>query len=507
VSLSRTLWLGYLALLSLGHVSAEVRCAGIFGDGMVLQQGLPVPVWGRATPGEAVVVQFQGQVESAVATDGQWLVVLDPLRPGGPDNLVVSGQQNTVVFRDVLVGEVWLCSGQSNMAYRVELTRNATEAIAGVGRYPIRLLSVPKEHSQLPRADLNMSWQPATAESVANFSAVGYYFGAALAAARNVPIGLIDASVGGTPIECWMSRASIEQSGDDQALLTYQRAMSSWDQAVRRTRSAEVAWQQAKAAAIAAGQPVPAPPFDETRRMPTVMYNGLIAPWQPFALRGVVWYQGESNVERSKAYRNLLTHLIDDWRSGFGQPDLPFLLIQLPGYQAPGAAVASWAEVREAQLLTSLFVPRTGLVVTYDLGESDNLHPRYKKPIGERAANLARNLVYGERVPAGGPVFETMTVEAGRVRLSFGQVNGGLRSSNGPLEGFAVAGAGGYFYPAQAVIQGGDVLVYSPEVDRPVAVRYGWGNVPRGNLTDAYGNPASPFRTDGDSAPRVATGG
>jgi len=507
VSRRRNLWLACLVLLGAGRASAMVECAGIFGDQMVLQQGLPTPIWGRAAPDEAVVVQFQGQVESAVATGGRWLVVLDPLRPGGPDNLVVSGQQNTIVLRNVLVGEVWLCSGQSNMAYRLELTRSAAEAVAAAGRYPIRLLSIPKEHSQLPRPDLSLAWQPATPETVTSFSAVGYYFGAALAESRKVPIGLIDASAGGTPIEAWMSRAAIEQAGDATALLTYQRAMSSWDQAARRAREDQAAYDQAAAAAAQTGRPATPPPFDETKRMPTVQYNGLIAPWQPYAIRGVLWYQGESNVDRPAAYRNLLTHLIADWRSGFGQPDLPFLVVQLPGYQAPGARVAAWAEVREAQLLTSLFVPRTGLVVTCDLGESDNLHPRLKKPVADRAANAARALVYGEPVPYAGPVYETMTVESSRARLRFRSGPGGLRSSNGPLDGFAVAGADGFFYPAQAVIQDGEVLVFSADVPAPRAVRYGWGNVPRGNLTDAYGNPASPFRTDASEPAMAMAGG
>ena len=488
--------IGCLLTLAASRGSAVVQCAGIFGDQMVLQQGMPTPIWGRAAVGEAVVVQFQGQVESAVATDGKWVVYLDPLRPGGPDNLVISGQGNTLIYREVMVGDVWLCSGQSNMAYRVELTRHASEAIAGAGRYPIRLLSVPKDHAQLPRTEQRLAWQPASAETVARFSGVGWYFGEALAASRNVPIGLIDASTGGTPIEAWMSRGAIESANDSTALLLYQRAMASWDQAVRRVRSEQSAYQQAAAAAAREGRPAPAPPFDETKRMPTVQFNGLIAPLQPFALRGVLWYQGESNVERAGAYRNLLTHLIGDWRAGFGRPDLPFLIVQLPGYQAPGSPVAAWAEIREAQLLTSLFVPHTGLVVTSDLGETDNLHPRLKKPVGERLANAARAIAYGELLPHAGPLYETMAVEASRVRLSFRDAAGGLRSSNGPLAGFAVAGADGFFYPAQAVIQDGDVLVYSPDVDRPVAVRYGWGNVPRGNLTDGFGNPASPFRTD-----------
>jgi len=315
---------------------------------------------------------------------------------------------------------------------------------------------------------------------------------------------LIDAR-GGTPIEAWMGRAAIEQPACT-ALLTY-RARASWDQAARRAREDQAAYDQAAAAAAQTGRPAPPPPFDETKRMPTVQYNGLIAPWQPYAIRGVLWYQGESNVDRPAAYRNLLTHLIADWRSGFGQPDLPFLVVQLPGYQAPGARVAAWAEVREAQLLTSLFVPRTGLVVTCDLGESDNLHPRLKKPVADRAANAARALVYGEPVPYAGPVYETMTVESSRARLRFRSGPGGLRSSNGPLDGFAVAGADGFFYPAQAVIQDGEVLVFSADVPAPRAVRYGWGNVPRGNLTDAYGNPASPFRTDASEPAMAMAGG
>lgn len=498
-----------LVCLAAGPAAALVQCPSLFSDGAVLQQGGPVPIWGTAAPGEQVTVQLQGQYAAATATDGTWRVTLNPLDPGGPENLVIAGERNTLIIRNVLVGEVWLCAGQSNMAYRLALCEEGAQAVAAAANPNLRLFQVPKDRSNRPRSDVAAGWAPAAPETAADFSGVGWYFGRALQAARRVPVGLIDASFGGTPIEAWMSLAALQRAGYEDILDLHARAATHYAEADRAFRRKLKEWSESAAAARANGGAVPEAPDDALARLPSVLYHAMIRPLQPFALRGVCWYQGESNAPRAWQYRALLSALIGDWREGWRNERLPFLIVQLPGYQG-GQPETSWAEVREAQLMVSLTEPDTALVVTCDLGESDNLHPRRKEPVGERLAAAARGLVYGEALDFAGPVYETVEIDGQRARVRFAGATGGLVAKGGPLTGFTIAGADGRFVAARASLEGGTVLVWSPAVPAPVAVRYGWANAPAGNLGNGRGLPASPFRTDDfptATAPRTTVRG
>lgn len=487
-----------IAAGALWAVAAQgtVSCHALFSDGMVLQRGRRVPIWGRADAGEQVTVQFQGQVVAVAAEGGRWQAWLAPLAPGGPDNLVIAGARNTLIIRDVLVGDVWLCAGQSNMAISLSLCEGGPQAAAAANDANLRLLTVPRDYHSSPRRDLPTRWLAARPETAADFSGLGYFFGRQMAASQEVPIGLINASYGGTGIESWMSAEALRRAGIAEILELYARGRQAFPSLARRAQELLAEWRQQAMAAQMAGKLPPAAPEEDAKRVPTVLHNAMVAPLTPFGLAGVLWYQGESNASQPQYYRALLTALIRDWREQWGQPELPFLFVQLPGYDAPGVLPDSWALVREAQLAVSLTEPAVAMVVTADLGEADNLHPRRKEPIAERLALAARALVHGEEIESSGPVYQTMSSDGRRLRIKFDHVTGGLQAAGGTVQGFTIAGADGQFLPALATIEGDGVWLWNLKIEHPVAARYGWGNVPNGNLYNGAGLPASPFRTD-----------
>ncbi len=492
----RWAWGLLLAGLLTSPSLATVTCAPVFSDHLVLQRELPVRIWGQADDGETVTVQFQGQAVATTAKDGAWAVRLAPLKPNGADNLVVSGDRNTVIVRDVLVGDVWLCSGQSNMALPLARTIGGPAAVNGATNRRLRLLKVPRRHHDQPTAELRARWVECRPDTAAEFSAVAYYFARALQPAVDVPIGLIDASYGGTPAESWLSAEGFNRSGSDELVTVYQRGLAAYDPAVRRDTKAHADWQRLVAAARRDKKPPPFEPDEDAKRIPAVVYNAMIAPLAPYSLRGVLWYQGEANAPRARLYRSMLAALIRDWRAAFRAPELPFLLVQLPACAVSGGVEGDWAELREAQLLTHLAEPRSALVVTCDLGESDTLHPLRKAPVGERLALAARAVCFGEKVAFSGPLYQSMSVDGQRVRLQFAHAVQGLVSRGGPLTGFLVAGRDGRFQAAEAVIENDQVLVWSSQVPQPAAVRYAWADNPEANLANGAGLPASPFRTD-----------
>lgn len=486
-----------LLLLGLAAARAEVKLNGLFTDGAVLQQGVAVPVWGTAREGEKVTIKFQEQEVATVARDGRWSVKLKALKAGGPFVLVVTGD-NTITLTNILVGEVWLCSGQSNMGFKLNRADSAAEAIAAAGDPQLRLFTVPRESDDTPRTDVAGQWQASTSATASNFSAVAWFFGRDLRRALKVPVGLIDSSVGGTPAEAWTSRGALEADpGLKQILTQHAERVKNFDpeRAAAQRKQAQAKQKQAVAEAKAKGETPPpaakaaADPSRSSQR-PTGLYNAMIAPLQPYALKGVIWYQGEANSGRAQQYQMLFPAMIQNWRTAWRQGEFPFLFVQI----APHERMSP--EIREAQLLTARRVPATAVIVTTDVGDAKDIHPKGKEPVGARLALAARAIAYGEMIEHSGPLFRSMKVDGAQAILSFNHIDSGLIARGGELRGFTVAGADDKFVPANARIEGDKVIVTAASVKQPVAVRYGWDSVPDVNLFNGAGLPASPFRTD-----------
>jgi sialate O-acetylesterase len=634
-----------IALSVLAATRAEVGVNPLFSDHAVLQAGREVPVWGTARDGEKVTVSLAGGTAAATAQSGRWLVRLPPMPAGGPYTLTVAGEANTVTVQDVLVGEVWICSGQSNMERQLGLREgqkpitNWREEVTSASYPLIRHFGVTQKAVLSPETGVAGQWIVCSPDTVESFTAVGFFFGRGLFQARKVPIGLIHSSWGGTPAEAWTSldalqkmpefaeaAAQVERTAAElkTGAYNYPKQLEgwfakndpgavgkpawwapeleerAWEQQVlpglweaaglpgfdgvvwfRRTIDLPESWTGADAElhlgmiddadttwvnGIQAGATsgyqipriyrvpaavlkpgrnviavrvldtggggglwggadsmrlvslksgegtaipltgpwsrkvsaslakVPFPPLDFSRSpaTPSSLYNGMIAPLLPYAMRGVIWYQGEANVGREKQYRTLLPAMISDWRRVWGEGDFPFLFVQI----APHKGMTP--EIREAQLLASQRTPNTAMAVTIDCGDADDIHPAYKQPVGARLALAARALAYGEKIEYSGPVFASAQFAGSRAVLRFTHLGGGLVAKDGALIGFTIAGADKVFHAANAVIEDGTVAVSAPEVPQPAAVRYGWANVPVGNLFNAAGLPASPFRTDVD---------
>ena len=624
----------------------------LFTDHMVLQRGMENPVWGWTQPGATVTVTLQGKTVTATAgEDGKWLAKLPPLVTGGPWQLDVTGPQQRVEVKDVLVGEVWICSGQSNMEWPVAASNEPEKEIKAATHPRLRLFSVPKKIAGEPQAIVDARWQLCTPETVGSFSAVGYYFGRELRTRLNVPVGLIHSSWGGTIAEAWVSAealrgmedfapavdatqkqfADFKQQGAsfnellakwwtdndpgskdganwagvdvpaddwkpmtlpanwenaglpdfdgivwfrkqfeipaelagktanlelgaiddrDDSYLNGQRVggMEVWN--AQRSYAAPAGllkagqnviairvldtgggggltgpaeqlrvvvpkqdgvaedvviplsgeWQYRVGAALGSLTPFPQQ-LGTNPNLVTVLYNGMIAPLVPYGVRGAIWYQGESNAGRAMQYRKLLPTLIQDWRTRFRPDGFAFHIVQLANFlEAQKDPVQSgWAELREAQALTAQNDPQVGLAVITDIGDAADIHPRNKQDVGKRLALQALAITYGQQgIVAAGPEFAGMQVADGKAVLKFNSIGGGLKARDGELKGFAIAGADKKFVWAKAEIAGETVIVSSPEVPEPVAVRYNWANNPIGNLFNAENLPAAPFRTDVD---------
>jgi sialate O-acetylesterase len=639
------LQVGLAALLVSVPLFADPSLPALFSDHMVLQSGVPVPVWGWADPGERITVTIGVESRTAAANpQGRWEVRLSPLTAGSPLTMTVRGNK-TLTVQDILVGEVWVCSGQSNMQFGMRATTTAKEDIAAANHPEIRLFTVPRESALEPLKDFRSAWKVCTPESVAEFTAVGYHFGRNLHERLNVPVGLIQSSWPGTQAEEWTAQKALDADPDFTPILDrwnqagpeihelYRRPVDfdltfddfefvpfeggsgtqplddfdggaanrfggEWTNRSRpedeftmdRVRPGyggngaalrfsgeqrvpdSVQIQSAFGAAGEArdmsrfsglrffvrgkgffrihvlqqsirdsdnytsailgapgdwtsvtvrfselkrggwGRPASFAPEELTGilieaipaaitppRPPSGLFNAMIAPLAPFAIRGAAWYQGEGNAGRAYQYRKLLPAMIRSWRETWGQDDFPFLIVQLPNFRQRKAepGEGNWAELREAQLLTHKTVPNTGLVVTIELGEADDVHPRDKREVGRRLALSALGGVYRQERVYSGPIHDSMNVEGNRVRVRFRHTGGGLIvKDGGPLKGFAVAGEDRKFVWAQAKIEGHSVVVWSDAVPRPAAVRYAWADNPECNLYNREGLPASPFRTD-----------
>jgi len=622
----------------------------LFSDHMVLQRRVQAPIWGWAEPGEQIVVSLAHQMALAKAdASGRWEVKLGPFNPGGPHELKISGQE-TVVFKDVMIGDVWLCSGQSNMEWPVRASNNPDTEIAAA-KYPnIRLYTVPKLVSPSPVSTIAANWEVCSPASIADFSAVGYFFGRELHQELNVPIGLIDSSWGGTIAEAWTSAGALNDLADfreavadvelwaeeaNETASGYDQKVAEWwvdndpgsktggkwsDAAQDDSRWPQMAlpvlWEEAglkgfdgivwfrktftvperwggddlmlhlakiddadstyvnghlvggvnnwnqnrayrvPASVLVAGentiairvldtsggggihgapndmyvksadtskvgaQPLSgwwkyqaASPLSELEPFPTrrgrspnvstVLYNGMIAPLLPYAIKGATWYQGESNASRPIQYRTLLPTMIEDWRTRFGVGDFPFLIVQLANFMARDDKPTNkdWAALREAQSLTAENDPQTGLAVIIDIGEANDIHPRNKQDVGKRLALAARKIGHDHDIVSSGPQYRSMLVSGQSIALSFDHVGSGLvAKGGGTLEGFAIAGSNGKYVWADAEISGDRVIVSAPSVKSPVSVRYAWANNPACNLYNQEGLPAIPFRTDLEAA-------
>lgn len=652
-------WAFWLTFVAEGQPAGggSLRLPAIFGDHMVLQSNVPVPIWGWAAPGEEVAVIVKGKLHrvTKASPDGRWMVKLPPQPPGGPYELIVRTRNETVRFIDVLFGEVWICSGQSNMEWPVQWARNAQQEIATANFPQIRFFIVEKAVALEPQSDCKGRWVVCSPETIGGFSAVGYFFGREIHKQLKVPVGLIGTYWGGTPAESWTDLEELESDPDLRVILDrfprterelkrlqdkYEREMKEWrkkalltdpgnkgerlgwaspefndsDWAVMdlprnwESVSAEMnidgaAWfrkvvtipedwagkdlllslgviddydvvyfngekvgstgqddpnswtvqrryivpgrlvkagpnliairvfdvwgyggfrgtpdqmrlspvGESKVSISLAGEwkfkvefarparevpKQPQPPVNNWT--PTALFNAMVAPLIPYAIRGVIWYQGESNVGRAYQYRKLFPALIKSWRRNWGQGDFPFLFVQLANYleRKPEPTESAWAELREAQLLTLKTVPKTGMAVAIDIGEANDIHPRNKQDVGKRLALTALAVAYGKKIVYSGPIYRSMRIEGNKIRLFFDHVGSGLVAKGGELKGFAIAGKDRKFVWANAKIEGNTVVVWSEQVPEPVAVRYGWADNPDCNLYNKEGLPASPFRTD-----------
>lgn len=510
-----------LLILSSLPALADITLPAFFSDGLVLQQGKPVAIWGTAADEEAVTVNFAGQTKSAQADlDGKWRITLDPLPANAtPAEMTIQGK-NKLTLKNLLVGEVWICSGQSNMQWTVSQSANADQEIAAATFPQIRMFTVERATSLEPATQVKGAWKEASPENAGQFSAVAYFFGRHLHQALKVPVGLINTSWGGTRIEAWTSLEILrERPCAAQLLSDWDGIREGWD-AKEENAKFEVAkgeWQ-AQVKAIKAENtklpvaeqkplpPAPRPPEDphKTPHHPAVLFNAMVAPLIPYTLQGAIWYQGESNQSRAFQYQELMPTMINDWRTRWND-EFSFYMVQLASYgnrlpvtTEPGVP-DTWAELQEAQYLTALTLPKTGLAVTNDIGEEKDIHPKNKQEVGRRLALWALAKDYGKTstVPSG-PLFKTSLIDNGQVRLQFDYVGGGLKTRDGgELKHFQITGEDQKWVWAQARIVGDEVIVSSPQVPAPVGVRYAWAAWPEGaNLINAEGLPASPFRTD-----------
>lgn len=485
--------------------AAEPKLAAVFSDHMVLQRDAAVPVWGWAEPEEKITVEFAGQRKAAKAgADGKWLVKLDAMSAcGQAGTLVVESQAAKRKFqlRDVLVGDVWLASGQSNMDMALFWTARGKAEVAAANFPLIRYLKVGTAASEVPTNAARGAWSCCVSNRAAGCTELGYHFARQLFAKFQIPIGIINSSYGGTSIDAWMDAKALAADPAGAAVLDRWQASVKEYPAKRAAYEREkVAWELEKASANAAGsafkKPPPFPPHGPgSQYMPSGLYNAMIHPLVPCALRGVVWYQGENNVRRPAEYRTLFPSLITSWRERFGQGALPFYWVQLPNYNI--GAEADWPGLRAAQS-AALALTNTGQAVTIDIGEAGNIHPGNKDEVARRLSLIAFARAYGDTTLGdSGPSYRSVRVEGSSLRVSFEYCEGGLVAKGGDLKRFVIAGADKKFVDAEARIEKDTVVVSSQRVHAPVAARYAWANNPAGcNLYNTAGLPAAPFRTD-----------
>jgi sialate O-acetylesterase len=492
-------------------VHAAITLPALISDGMVLQQGVKARLWGTADPGEPITASYGNQRARAVAdASGKWSLNLGPLAAGGPLPLIFSGK-NQITLHDVLVGEVWVCSGQSNMGMTVGPT--APPYYTGVtgfeeelrsANYPtLRLFTVGRAVASKPQRDVSGVWTAARPDTVNAFSAVGYFFGRELLRTLKVPVGLICAAQGSTTAETWMSRGALESDTQFGSLLEAEaRLLATYPGVVADFERRLAQWKQDSATAAEEGRPIPAAPImpadpRQSSDRPAVLFNGMIAPLTSYSIKGVIWYQGESNTDRPMQYRKLFPALIRDWRSAWAQGDFPFLYVQLTSWGIQYFQL-QFPELREAQAM-ALSLPHTAMAVTTDIGDGTDGHPKNKQDIGYRLALAAQAVAYGRDVAYEGPTFDSLSIEGDTAHVRFRNARGGIVAKNWPpsgRSGFEIAGADRRFVEAESRIDGEVIHVRSNLVPTPVAIRFSWKDQPWYHLYNRAGLPAAPFRTD-----------
>ena len=503
-----------------------IKLPSMFSDGMVLQRGIKVPVWGWSEPAEKIIVIFipsvssgQGGQEKTTTADedGKWMVKLDVIKASSiPCELIVSSSTGNqqVKIKNVLVGEVWICSGQSNMEVGLAYAANVGQEIAAANYPGIRMFKVEHVVTVKPRTfpiefepcdNVPGAWAVCNPQNAPDFSAVGYFFARELSKTLDVPIGMINASWGGTPVEAWIGRSTLMKiPALNERFIALDQQLASYAENLRDIQPAIKEWLIRMEETATAKKSLPIPPqlsFPDPRNqaaIPAGLYNGMIAPLIPYGIAGAIWYQGETNVGKARLYRELFPLLITSWREAWRQGDFPFYFVQLSNYKAVQAEPdeSEWAELREAQRMT-LAIPNTGMAVTVDLGEADDIHPRNKQDVGWRLALLALAQTYGMTMECCGPLYAGHTVEGDKVRVKFNHVGKGLMVKDGGcLKGFAICGEERKYVWAEAMIEDDTVVMRSTTVSRPTAVRYAWADNPTCNLYNKEGLPASPFSTE-----------
>lgn len=497
--MKRILLIALLITTAFG-AEANVKLPAIISNNMVLQQQTKAALWGWAAPGEkiSIVTSWNGRTTRVTAgTDGKWLTYVKTGKAGGPYTIRFKGNDELRV-ENVMLGEVWIAAGQSNMEFFMTKTKNASytgvlnyEAeIKAADYFGIRMIDVANKVADAPQSDFKGDWKVCTPATADTFSAVAYYFAKEVHTQTGLPIGIINATWGGTPAESWTRKDILEKDKDFKVILDrYEQQCREYPEAGKAYKEELAKWKSDSSKSKGAAPREPMSP--NSSKSPYKLYNGMVAPLVPYTLKGVIWYQGENNADRAYQYRRLFPAMIQNWRDDFRNESLPFYFVQISPHRSQNP------EIREAQLLTLRHVSHTGMVVTTDNGDSLDIHPRNKKLVGERLSLWALHHNYGKPVAYSGPLYKSMKVAGNKIRIQFDHVEGGLvAKGNAALQEFTIAGSDEQFVPAKAVIEGNEVVVWSEAVDKPVAVRFAWRNIPAPNLYNKALLPASPFRTD-----------
>jgi sialate O-acetylesterase len=484
-------------------IHAAITLPALVSDNMVLQRDVKLPVWGWSTPGAAITVQINRKNYKAVAdATGKWMVKLDALKAGGPYEMILEGDGSSITIKNILAGDVWLCSGQSNMVFDFNNARaKALYAadIAASANDQIRQILIPRTWSPTPAADFKTKgWQMAQPQVLNGWSVAAYFFARNLFEQYHVPIGLINTCYGGTRVEAWTSEEALKTFPQFDRNIQLLHDTAQVNNRVNTAKQKLAEWN-AKPEAERATTPKPA--TFGPQNLASALYNAMIAPLIPYAIKGAIWYQGEGNAPRAYEYRDLFPNMIKDWRTRWQQGDFPFIFQQLVNFKPEVAqpAESDWAELREAQTMTLSKSPNTAMTVGIDIGEAGDIHPVNKKDVGYRMFLAARKLAYADqKLVAYGPLYKSMQVKGDKIIISFTNTGTGLVTKDGgPVKYIAIAGADKKFVWADAVIKGNTIEVSSSTVSNPVAVRYAWADNPAGcNLFNKEGLPASPFRTD-----------
>lgn len=501
-----TLLLFSVILLSLN--GQELQLAVPFSNKMVLQRNTPITVWGVSTSNTTINLQVINNKNTIIAKaktvsdkEGKWKTFLPKLPVGTGNMLIVFTNTNKIELSDIAIGEVWIAGGQSNMAFRLNQTLDAEKHITSANDNNIRFLLVPQISYKGQPTRQKWEWNPATRDYVGEMSAIGYFFAKKLAETLHCPIGIICDYKGGTPAEAWMSKEAIESNTEFKPILdNYNKIVASYEgkyeELYNNYTEKNILYKRALKMGDSTGIAPEEPMGPKHYKRPVGLYETMILPIVPFTVKGVIWYQGEANAPRAEQYQKLFPALIEEWRVNFMNSTLPFYFVQLSNYNHPKYGDnPNWAELREAQLMTSEKVKNTGMVVSIDYGEKNDIHPKAKAPIGERLAAIALAKTYKMRISYSGPIYKSYKIQEDKIILLFNNI-GKKFAQNDSLKGFEICTKDEIFIPAKAIIKGKNIIVSSDEIKQPVAVRYGWKNWTDANLYNKNGLPASPFRTD-----------